>query len=133
MSIDFYLRLDAAQLASLRFEHLESHIDADLADLARQARYEGAWLSEGIEGYTEWVDSARAGYSIGWDWIVQPPTGLLALKAHSIRTNIMLMEADGSDAGRSRTELHLAELLESWSWSDAVLSTLQQSSQHLSR
>lgn len=133
MSIDFYLRLDAAKLAQLRFEHLESHIDADLSDLAIQARCEGAWLTEGIEGYTEWVDSARAGYSIGWDWVVQPPTGLLAMKAHSIRTNIMLTQPDGSDAGRSRTELHLAELLQSWSWPDTVLTTLKQSSQQLVR
>jgi hypothetical protein len=133
MSIDFYRRLGAAQLALLRFEHLESHVDADLSDLARQARCEGAWLTEGIEGYTEWVDSARAGYSIGWDWVVQPPSGLLALKAHSIRTNIMLTEPDGTDAGRARTEMHLAELLETWPWTETVLHTLKQASPQLQR
>ena len=133
MSIDFYLRLGAAQLAALRFEHLESHVDADLSDLAQQARSEGAWLTEGIEGYTEWVDCARAGYSIGWDWVVLPPSGRLALKAHSIRTNIMLTEPDGSDAGRARTESHLAGLLETWPWPDVVLGTLTQASPQLQR
>ncbi len=133
MSIDFYRRLGAAQLASLRFEHLESHVDADLSDLALQARCEGAWLTEGIEGYTEWVDSARAGYSIGWDWVVQPPSGLLALKAHSIRTNIMLTEPDGTDAGRARTEMQLAELLGTWPWPETVLHSLQQASPQLQR
>jgi len=125
MTLDCYLRLRLAELEALRFEHLESGADQGEGEAGAAAHAEAAIAIAGIEGYTEWVSTAPVAHSIGWDWHVRPPQGALVLRAHSIRTNIMLLLQDGTDAGRAETERAIAELIERWNWAETVLAAVQ--------
>ncbi len=125
MSIDYYLRLDPGRLAQLRFKHLESQVDPDTLQPAAPRDREGAWLADEIGGYTEWLDAGGVGYSVGWDWFVQTPLGTLAVRPHSIRTNIMLIGPAGEDLGRTRTEEGLERWLAGWDWASGVLQALR--------
>ncbi len=125
MSIDHYLRLDLPRLAQLRWRHLESQVDSEGLEAGMSVQGEGACLAQQIGGYTEWLDSGGEGYSVGWDWYVQVPQGSLAVAPHSIRTNIMLVNASGEDLGRARTEEDLEHWLQSWDWASSVLQALR--------
>lgn len=125
MNIDYYLRLQPEQLMQLGLRHLESHADMEAATPSLPTGHEGAWLVEEIGGYTEWVDAAGAGYSLGWDWYVQAPSGRLGIRPHSIRTNIMLVNPAGADLGRALTEQGLMDWLQRWDWTVPVLEALR--------
>ncbi len=125
MNIDYYLRLQPEALTHLSLRHLESHVDLELTRPPRPQEREGAWLTEDIGGYTEWVDADGAGYSLGWDWYVQAPAGGLAVRQHSIRTNIMLVDCVGGDLGRAQTEQVLLDWLQRWDWKEQVLAALR--------
>lgn len=125
MSLDSYLRLRRSDLEALRLEHLESNVDPSDIENGAAARAEGASVLPAIEGYTEWVSAAAVPHSIGWDWSLRLGPGELMVKPHSIRTNIMLLQPDGSDAGQALTERAIIDYLAGWDWATPVLAAIQ--------
>lgn len=125
MTPDYCLRLRLEQLNGLPFEHLESGIDTVDEEDAPLCPAEGACSAAPIAGYTEWISLLAPAHSIGWDWIAQGSAGLLALRAHSIRTNIMLVDAQGRDAGRLQTEEAIGVLIAGWDWPATVLEAIK--------
>lgn len=123
MLFDAYLRVGRDELQALEFQHLESC--ADPAEPGEGAQAGDACSTTAIEGFTEWVTTAPRPHSIGWDWYVKVPEGSLAVRAYSIRTNIMLRREDGSDAGQAATLLAIDELIQGWPWAETVLRVLQ--------
>ena len=124
MGLDCYLRLRRAELEALRLEHLESSVDSSDVEGAA-ALLEGASALMAIEGYTEWVSTEPVPHSIGWDWSLTMGHDLLDVKPHSIRTNIMLVRDDGTDAGQAQTEHAIIDFLAGWDWSGTVLAAVQ--------
>ncbi|PTT86417.1 hypothetical protein DBR42_13605 [Pelomonas sp. HMWF004] len=123
MLFDSYVRLGRDELKALSFEHLESCADPAAQD--ERAEPADACPTAAIEGFTEWVSTAPRPHSIGWDWYVKVPEGTLAVRPFSIRTNIMLRQEDGSDAGQAATLEAIGELIQGWPWAEAVLQRLQ--------
>ncbi len=61
----------------------------------------------------------------GWDWVVTASVGVLMLQAGSIRTNVMLVDAQGADLGEEATSQQFAAYLGTWDWQAAVLEHLK--------
>ncbi len=117
-SSDFYLRVSLEQLRSLRFALVLCGVDEDDdSELAPDAQAAQA-------GYTEWASDQRPSHSIGWDWVSLPQGGLLALRRHSIRTNLMLLTEGGEDAGRAATEEAIEALIAEWDWPQQVFASV---------
>ena len=114
-SSDFYLRVSLDQLRSLRFALVLCGVDED---------DEGELAPDAQAGYTEWASDQRPSHSIGWDWVSVPQGGLLALRRHSIRTNLMLLTEGGEDAGRAATEEAIEALIAEWDWPQQVLAAV---------
>jgi len=125
MTHDFYLRIQVEQLPSLRFTHMASDVDLFDEESAAACQREGASMAQPISGFTEWLSEDQPAHSIGWDWVMAGPRGGLAIKDHTLRTNIMLVDAKGLDVGRQGTEQALLALVADWDWPAEVLASLQ--------
>lgn len=125
MLMDYYLRVRMEQLQTLRFAHLVSELDHADNECAESCCTEGAALAKPITGLTEWTSDAQPAHSIGWDWVLKGADGQMGVQEHSVRTNIMLVDAQGVDLGRQQTETALLALIARLNWADQVLGTLQ--------
>ncbi|AKJ26807.1 DUF4902 domain-containing protein [Caldimonas brevitalea] len=108
---DGYLRLTWAIVMSTRFTHLFSGLDIDL-----QARPRCGEAMPSIMGYTEWVSCEAPMVSLGWDWQVDPGSGLPMLLAPGVRSNLMLVDERRSDLGPALTMQLLNERLNALDW-----------------
>lgn len=124
-SMDYYVRLTADELLRTPLAHLESAVDTDDGGDAPARLGEAACLLPCIRGYTEWVGRLQPGVSVGWDWTL---TGHeeLTLDAHSLRTNIMLIDGQGADCGQQRTTEAVIGVVSQCGWQAVVLGALRE-------
>jgi hypothetical protein len=122
--IDFYVRLQAQPLWTTSLAHLESGIDTDDDDEFAFRRFDSASALHSIRGFTEWVSDGQPPVSVGWDWTL---TGSeqLTLDRNSIRTNVMLIDAQGVDCGQEATVHAVIRLIEQTPWQSVVLQALR--------
>ncbi|HIC7209618.1 DUF4902 domain-containing protein [Burkholderia stabilis] len=121
-SADGYVRLSEGALAALAIDHVASGLDASLlAELRDNA------IDARLAGYTEWQRTARAGVAyvtVGWDWYLERATGTFVIAGSDVRSNVMIVDATGTDIGMFRTAAALAARLASIDWAAAVASAL---------
>lgn len=125
--IDCYVRLREAELLQLPLTHLESGVDTDDDfDPAPAVRVTGP-CPPSIRGFTEWVSATEPVVSVGWDWTL---AGLVAptLDPHSVRTNVMLIDAQHVDCGQQATIAAVIRLIGRHAWQDVVMQTLRSAS-----
>lgn len=122
--MDFFVRLNAAELRDLPLTHQESAVDMDEGESRLLGQHEAASLLPCIRGYTEWVGLARPEVSIGWDWTL-PDAGELTLDRHSVRTNVMLVDDRYVDCGQRLTVEAVIGAISCSNWQAVVLRALQ--------
>ncbi len=110
---DGYLRITSAALDRVSLRHVRSAIDP----AAAAATEAGA-----IAGYTEWQGCELPNLSIGWDWIVLA-SGPTVIDG-SVRSNVMLVDEVGRDAGPVVTASHLKGCLRNLAWQSEVLNVI---------
>jgi hypothetical protein len=112
-------------LRSLELSHLDSKVDdSDVGEETSaplNARL-ADWAN--ISGYTEWKSLSKPAISLGWDWVGALPSGVLEVLPSSLRTNLMLIDEDGSDLGASATGHRLEAWLHGLAWQPIVLTTV---------
>jgi hypothetical protein len=123
--IDYYVRLQAQPLLGTALAHLESGIDTDDEDQSSFRRFDSASALPSIRGFTEWVSSTGPEVSVGWDWTLVG-TERLALDRNSIRTNVMLVDAQGIDCGQEATVRTVIRLIDQTPWQGVVLQALRE-------
>ena len=123
MNVDYCVRITERRLLSLQLIHLESGIDLSQGDDVSDRSQIDAIESE-LTGYSEWLDQNSPEISIGFDWVMGAPHGLLAVRERSIRTNLMLVDESGADLGLEATTQACEQLLRSGAWHAAVLDTI---------
>jgi hypothetical protein len=126
MHHDAVKRLPASELPRLRLAHLQSGVDAPEDEFSTPGSMLGAEPAV-TTGFTEWIGADDPGVSVGWDWLVTAGSGLLLLRAGSIRTNLVLVDAAGSDLCDQATVDTLGRFLGTWDWPAAVLEQLKAS------
>jgi hypothetical protein len=121
--LDYYVRLPEAALLATQLSHLGSGIDFHEGAEAVARRGADSEALSAIRGYTEWVSKSKPTVSVGWDWML---TGAqqLALDVHSVRTNVMLIDADGVDCGQQATVRAVIRLIGRCAWQAEVLQAL---------
>lgn len=117
-SHDFRVRMSAAALRELSFEHLETVADPSvLADYER-----GPGKPQALEaGFTEWQCRAgRVVLSLGWDWVLLQDGSMQMLHAVGPRSNIQLVDAQGYDLDQRANDQALWDAIESRPWKAEV-------------
>lgn len=123
--IDFYVRLAAQQLGAMVLTHLESCIDTYDQNEPTPREFNSACAPPSIRGFTEWGSQFPSAASVGWDWVLTGPRQL-ELDRNSIRTNLMLVDANGKDCGQEATVLAVTRLIEQTPWQAVVLQAVRQ-------
>ncbi|MEW6707924.1 MAG: DUF4902 domain-containing protein [Pseudomonadota bacterium] len=123
--IDFYVRLQAQKLRTTLLTHLESGVDTEDEDESSVRKFDSACALDSIRGFTEWVSQCEPAASVGWDWVLTGPEQL-ALDRNSIRTNVMLVDAQGVDCGQEATTRAVIRLIELTPWQPVVLQALRE-------
>ncbi|MGK8207418.1 DUF4902 domain-containing protein [Burkholderia cenocepacia] len=120
-SPDGYVRLPASALAELALDHVASGLDASLlAELRDNA------IDARLAGYTEWQrpGPGTAYVTVGWDWYLERASGAFMLAGHDVRSNLMAIDASGTDLGMSGTAAVLAARLARLDWAASVASAI---------
>jgi hypothetical protein len=123
--MDFYVRVQAQALSGTVLTHLESGVDTDDEDELTLRKFDSACALPSIRGFTEWVSQSEPVVSVGWDWVLTGPNEL-KLDRNSVRTNLMLVDAQGVDCGQEATVHAVVRLIEQTPWEAAVLQELRQ-------
>jgi Domain of unknown function (DUF4902) len=121
VSHDGYIRVLPATFRELPLVHLISGLDEepDPGPLTG-----GAQLSA-IVGYTEWVTVESPAITVGWDWQLSASRGAAACqRLNEVRSNVMLLDADGRDLGPQRSCELLGLAVDTMEWSEQVLSAI---------
>jgi Domain of unknown function (DUF4902) len=120
VSQDGYVRCTHQQLLTAGLIHRISGLDED----PQQAPPDTV-LSSGITGYTEWIDGASAVVTVGWDWKMSGAgSGVSLTRTSEPRSNVMLIDANGTDLGPAGTTMTLAQLLGRFDWQSVVRSNI---------
>jgi hypothetical protein len=119
---DYYVRLPASHLPWLSLRHLRSEIE-ERTEPNRSPLAPGAQAST-LSGYSDWLWDGDPPVNVSWDWEMDAK-GHLALNPHSIRTDLMLIDAQGLDLGHSRTLAALLQRVAREPWHEAVLAWLK--------
>lgn len=116
VSDDGYIRLQFGLLQTIPLVHLISGLD----DSNPITALEGAIPTE-ITGYTEWISNTVPAITIGWDWEMDADHGHILLRKTSVaRSNILLQDLNGMDAGSAKTLDLLDTLVDELDWSIEV-------------
>jgi hypothetical protein len=114
---DGYLRMTAYTLGRTTLRHLHSAIDVS-ALTSPASRGVGPVTA----GYTEWQGQCLPALSVGWDWVHS--TAGLDLIVGSVRSNLMMVDAEGADRGAQASQRVLEDWLRGWDWQGEVLHAL---------
>ena len=114
---DFYVRLSEQQVLGLKLRLLHAQLD----EHADPLQWEGP-ASE-WRGFTEWTTDDQRVVSVGWDWVTASD-GDIRLAADSLRTNLMVVDAQGRDLGAEATSACILQLLGTMQWQRQVLAFL---------
>ena len=98
------------QLKNIRLLHLISGLD----EYGEDAAGEGAVLTA-ITGYTEWTGNGSV--TIGWDWQLHVDETMIELRRVSEpASNLVLLNASGSDIGPGGTSALLENYIDDFNW-----------------
>jgi Domain of unknown function (DUF4902) len=121
VSRDGYIRLLPAAFRVIPLVHLISGLEEEPAWVDGAA---GAQVSA-IIGYTEWITTESPAITIGWDWQLGASMGSArCTRLGEVRSNVMLLDAEGSDLGPQRSCELLGEVIDARPWSAEVLSAV---------
>jgi hypothetical protein len=112
--LDVHLRLGVTACGQLQPEHLHTFSDPPEP---------GAAGAE-VRGQTEWVAAAPRTLTFSWDWAYDPHTRVLQGLWHTLRTNLQVVEDDGTDLGDACTRLCVARLMTRVRWEHVVARAL---------
>lgn len=116
-SHDFLVRLSAAALEAIVFDHLYT-----VQDAAVLADCESPTFAGQRAGTTEWqAQAGRIVVSLAWDWTEAADGGLHLVRAVAPRTNLQLIDARGYDVDSAPL---LFRRIEDIPWHAAVRATL---------
>lgn len=117
-SRDGYVRLPEQALDHLQLTHVDSGLDEGLLEELR---------ADGVDavsaGYTEWQRvraPGRAHVTVGWDWYVDRASSALVIAWGDVRSNVMCVDARGTDLGMTRTAQLLMRRLAQLNWPNVV-------------
>jgi hypothetical protein len=118
-SSDGYVRIPIAALRGIELRHLVSEVDPTIGVV------DGVSANTTITGITEWVGSwDNMTVSVGWDWGILQGV-VIPLNPNEIRTNILLIGADGRAPAPAVARIHLLDWIESLPWrQDAIYELL---------
>ena len=112
VSRDGYVRCTYTRLQLTGLDHTISGLDED-----RERGVPDTVLSTAITGYTEWVDSRSSLITVGWDWQMNAVNQLVVLsRSGEPRSNLMLVDASGTDIGLALTAKLIGELIDGLPW-----------------
>ena len=117
-SRDGYVRLPEQALDQLQLVHVDSGLDEGLLEELRADAVDAV-----SAGYTEWQRACapgRAHVTVGWDWYVDRTSGALIIAGGDVRSNLMCVDAEGTDIGMARTAQRLMRRLAQLNWPNAV-------------
>lgn len=119
---DGYVKLHLRNFRGIRMQHFVSGLEEEVRD---ETPMEGACVST-IEGYTEWVSATTPVISLGWDWIYDPMrVPSMQVRQGSLRTNVMLLDNDGTEVGPLKTAILLEAVLDCFGWQETVLDAIE--------
>ncbi len=119
---DYYVRVRAVHFQCAALRHIRSEVEGTDAEGLSRA-WEGASASA-LFGSSEWVTESDPPVSLGWDWMLTT-SGDVLMNRHSIRTNLMLVDHDGSDLGHTVSIETVVRTIENFAWQRHVLLALQ--------
>ncbi len=115
LSPDGYIRLQFACLAGLHLVHLYSDSDPDfLQELKAQT------VSARIAGFCEWQSKTEPAVSLGWGWFIHSQSDRMMLAPDPVRSNVMLIDAQGYDLGQRQTANLFYAWLGEFEWRSTV-------------
>jgi hypothetical protein len=123
LSVDGYVRLPEQMLANLQLVHVDSGIDETLLPDLRASAVDAVHA-----GYTEWQrmpPPTMSPISVAWDWYLDRASGVLLVAWGDVRSNIMGVDASGSDIGMARTADVLIHRLARLNWRSEVASAVR--------
>jgi hypothetical protein len=119
-SHDYRVRLRAAALFTIVFEHVSTLQDFSVLDDALPAHR--AAHSAGI---TEWQGMSAGGVvSLGWDWLRLHDGALVPDRTVPVRSNFMLLDAQGYDTSAQECDDMLWQLIQEMPWRAAAAQAL---------
>ncbi len=115
LSPDGYIRMQFACLAKLSLVHLYSDSDSDfLQELKVQT------VSARIAGFCEWQSETEPAVSLGWGWFIHSQSDRMMLAPDPVRSNVMLIDAQGYDLGQRQTANLFYAWLGEFDWRNTV-------------
>jgi hypothetical protein len=115
MCEDGLIRLSVDEILSVPLVHLASGLDEE-TELASACGTPTA-----ISGYTEWASMTEPAITLGWDWRIdtscEPPTWV---RVGLPRSNVMLVETDGTDAPWQHNLETLATIVDAVNWREQI-------------
>lgn len=117
---DLYIRLRDLEIFGRAPDHLYSELD-NVVD------GDAGWHGENaLHGVTEWaLVAGTRSITFGWDWTFEPEVKRLLAQWASMRTNLMVVDADGVDMGDDYTLLCIARMMTRVRWEEAVIKKLE--------
>ncbi len=110
-STDGFVRLSLDAILCAHLEHMLSGLEHDQQESAR------CGTPTTICGFSEWASSTAPRVSLGWDWRLSWEQGLVGLvRIGSPRSNVMLIDAQGSDYGWERNLEILGTVVDALPW-----------------
>lgn len=120
ISSDGYIRLSAEELGSLTLLHLITGLDDGELPLVYDCQ-----LTTDLTGYTEWLGADQPAVTVGWDWQMVYANQVVGLQmVDTPRSNLMLIDDRGHDAGPQATAQQLARHIDKLAWQTAALEYL---------
>lgn len=120
---DFYVRSGETHFQRLPLRHVQSELELT-SELQPLRESEGASASV-LCGCSEWVTESDPPITAGWDWTVTT-SGDVLLNRHSVRTNLMLVDASGQDLGHVVSIAAVVRRIEQLPWQHSALSALRE-------
>ncbi len=120
-SHDYRVRLRAAALFTIVFEHVSTLQDFTVLDDAQPAH-----RSACSAGITEWQGRAAGRLvSLGWDWLRLHDGALVADCTVPVRSNLMLIDARGYDLSLQECDAVLWQFIRAMPWQARAAQALQ--------
>ncbi|MDV8153250.1 DUF4902 domain-containing protein [Acinetobacter pittii] len=111
ISADGFIRMNENQLMNYPLQHLISIVETTQIKDSQILYY----------GFTEWVTSLTPALSTGWDWEFIEYNGITSINRIGLpRSNIMLVDASGTDIGFEVTETLIEKKIDTLFWEQFI-------------
>jgi Domain of unknown function (DUF4902) len=117
--LDVRIRMRAEELTEVRPTHLFSEIaSATPTDLASPE-------SAPIKGTTEWIAEGQRKLTFGWEWTYEPVSARYEGCWHTLSTNLLVVDSEGTDMGVDCLRLCVARLMTRSHWETVIAAALR--------